>query len=209
MPIFGNSKIGNSCFVDSNALIGYPHSAELDLLENNSEQITGCEIGNNSKIRPGAIYSTAKVGNNTRTGHNFLIRENTVIGNNCLIGTNVVIDDNCIIGNDCSFQTGVYIPTGSKIGDRVFLGPNTTLTNDKTPLRTEYLLEKITIEDDVSVGANATLMPGITLGEGSFVAGGAVVTKNVPAWHLAKGCPAIFIELPESLKKPNRLGKKR
>ena len=207
MPIFGNSKIGNSCFIDSDALIGYPHNAELDLLKTNPESITGCEIGDNSKIRPGAIYSTAKVGNNTRTGHNFLIRENTVIGNNCLIGTNVVIDNNCLIGDNCSFQTGAYIPTGSEIGDRVFLGPNATLTNDKTPLRTEYLLEKITIEDDVTVGANATIMPGITLGQGSFVAGGSVVTKDIPAWHLAKGCPAIFVELPESLKNPNRLGK--
>lgn len=207
MPIYGNSKIGNSCFIDSDALIGYPPNAELDLFKTNPDDITGCEIGNNSKIRPGAIYSTAKVGNNTRTGHNFLIRENTVIGNNCLIGTNVVIDNNCLIGDNCNFQTGAYIPTGSEIGNRVFLGPNATLTNDKTPLRTEYLLEKITIEDDVTVGANATLMPGITLGQGSFVAGGSVVTKDVPAWHLAKGCPAIFVELPESLKKPNRLGK--
>lgn len=207
MPIFGNSKIGNSCFIDSDALIGYPHNAELNLLKSNPESIVGCQIGDNSKIRPGAIYSTAIIGKNTRTGHNFLIRENTIIGNNCLIGTNVVIDNDCAIGDNCSFQTGVYIPTGSKIGNRVFLGPNATLTNDKTPLRTEYLLDKITIEDDVSVGANATLMPGVTLGQGSFVAGGAVVTKDVPAWHLAKGCPAIFTKLPESLKKPNRLGK--
>jgi acetyltransferase-like isoleucine patch superfamily enzyme len=80
------------------------------------------------------------------------------------------------------------------------------LTNDKTPLRTEYKLEKITVENDVTVGSNATLMPGITVGEGAFIAGGAVVTKDVPAWHVAKGCPAVFEELPESLKKPNRLG---
>ncbi len=89
---------------------------------------------------------------------------------------------------------------------RVFLGPNASLTNDKSPLRTEYNPEPITIEDDATIGSNATLMPGITVGEGAFVAGGAVVTKDVPAWTLAKGCPAIFSELPESLKKPNRLG---
>jgi len=207
MPIFGNSKIGNSCFIDSNALIGYPHNAELDLLNTNPDKITGCEIGDHSMIRPGAIYSTAKIGDNTRTGHNFLIRENTIIGNSCLIGTNVVIDNDCLIGNNCSFQTGAYIPTGTKIGNRVFLGPNASLTNDKSPLRTEYKPEPITIENDVTVGSNATIMPGLTLGAGAFVAGGAVVTKDVPAWHLAKGCPATFVKLPESLKKPNRLGK--
>ena len=206
MPIFGKSKIGDSCFIDSDALIGYPHNTELNLLEENSDKIEGCEIGNDSIIRPGAIYSTAKVGNKTRTGHNFLIRENTIIGDGCLIGTNVVIDNDCHIGDNCSFQTGAYIPTGTNIGNRVFLGPNASLTNDKTPLRTEYNPEPITIEDDATIGSNATLMPGITVGEGAFVAGGAVVTKDVPAWTLAKGCPAIFSELPESLKKPNRLG---
>ena len=206
MPIFGKSKIGDSCFIDSDALIGYPHNTELNLLEENSDKIEGCEIGNDSIIRPGAIYSTAKVGNKTRTGHNFLIRENTIIGDGCLIGTNVVVDNNCSIGDNCSFQTGAYIPTGTKIGNRVFLGPNASLTNDKTPLRTEYNPEPITIADDVTIGSNATLMPGISVGEGAFVAGGAVVTKDVPAWSLAKGCPAVFSELPESLKKPNRLG---
>ena len=206
MPIFGKSKIGDSCFIDSDALIGYPHNTELNLLEENSDKIEGCEIGNDSIIRPGAIYSTAKVGNKTRTGHNFLIRENTTVGDGCLIGTNVVVDNNCSIGDNCSFQTGAYIPTGTRIGNRVFLGPNASLTNDKTPLRTEYNPEPITIADDVTIGSNATLMPGITIGEGAFVAGGAVVTKDVPAWSLAKGCPAVFSELPESLKKPNRLG---
>ena len=206
MPIFGKSKIGDSCFIDSNALIGYPHSTELSLLENNPDEIEGCKIGNDSIIRPGAIYSTAKVGNKTRTGHNFLIRENTIMGDGCLIGTNVVIDNNCRIGDNCSFQTGAYIPTGTKIGNRVFLGPNASLTNDKNPLRTEYSPEPVIIEDDATIGSNATLMPGITIGEGAFVAGGAIVTKNVPAWTLAKGCPAKLSELPESLKKPNRLG---
>ena len=203
MPIFGNSKVGDSCYIDSDALIGYPHKDELD---KNRKDVEGCTIGSGAVIRPGAIYSTAKVGNNTRTGHNFLVRENTVVGNGCLIGTNVVIDNDCEIGDDCSFQTGAYIPTGSKIGNRVFLGPNASLTNDKTPLRTEYNLEPILLKDDVTVGSNATLMPGITVGEGAFIAGGAVVTKDVPAWTLAKGSPATFEKLPESLKKPNRLG---
>ena len=203
MPIFGKSKVGESCFIDPDALIGYPHNGELD---KNREDVDGCAIGSNSIIRPGAIYSTASVGNNTRTGHNFLVRENTVVGDGCLIGTNVVIDNDCVIGDNCSFQTGAYIPTGSKIGNRVFLGPNASLTNDKTPLRTEYNLEAVTLKDDVTVGSNATLMPGITVSEGAFIAGGAGVTRDVPAWTLAKGNPATFEELPESLKKPNRLG---
>jgi acetyltransferase-like isoleucine patch superfamily enzyme len=103
-------------------------------------------------------------------------------------------------------QTGVYIPTGSRLGNRCFLGPNATLTNDRTPLRTDYLLEAVTLENDVTIGANATLMPGITIGEGAFIAGGAIVTRDVPAWKMAMGVPAQIMELPENLKKPNRLG---
>jgi len=203
MPIYGESIIEDDCFIDSDALIGYPHSKEL---EKESKEIAGCEIGAGSIIRPGSVYSTAKLGKKTRTGHNFLVRENTTIGDGCLIGTNVVVDNNCTIGNYCSFQTGAYIPTGTVIGDRVFLGPNASLTNDKMPLRAEYHCEPITIEDDVSVGSNATIMPGLTIGKGAFIAGGAVVTKDVPAWHMAKGCPAVFSKLPDNLKKPNRLG---
>ena len=80
MPIFGKSKIGKSCFIDSRALIGYPHKNELSLLDEKPEDIVGCEIGDESEIRPGTVYSTAKLGKNTRTGHNFLVRENTKVG---------------------------------------------------------------------------------------------------------------------------------
>ena len=103
-------------------------------------------------------------------------------------------------------QTGVYIPTGSRIGDRCFLGPNATLTNDRTPLRTDYRLEGVTLANDVTIGAHATLMPGISVGEGAFIAGGAVVTRDVPPWKMAVGVPARIVDLPENLKKPNRLG---
>jgi len=141
-----------------------------------------------------------------RSGHGWLVREDSTVGNGCLIGTGVTIDNDCRVGDHCSLQTGVYIPTGSRIGDRCFLGPNATLTNDRTPLRTDYRLEGVTLGDDVTVGANATLMPGISVGEGAFIAGGAVVTRDVPVWKMAVGVPARIVDLPENLKKPNRLG---
>ena len=134
------------------------------------------------------------------------MREDSTVGDGSLIGTGVTIDNDCRIGDHCSLQTGVYIPTGSRLGNRCFLGPNATLTNDRTPLRTDYLLEPVTLENDVTIGANATLMPGITIGEGAFIAGGAIVTRDVPAWKMAMGVPAQIMELPENLKKPNRLG---
>ncbi len=205
--VIGGSTIGKDCLLDPDVVIGYPDGNELSLLSSDREaEISGATVGNNCTLRAGTLYSRARLGSSVRSGHGWLVREDSTVGDGSLIGTGVTIDNDCRVGDHCSLQTGVYIPTGSRIGDRCFLGPNATLTNDRTPLRTDYQLEAVTLEDDVTVGANATLMPGITIGEGAFIAGGAVVTRDVPAWKMAMGVPAQIMELPENLKKPNRLG---
>ena len=205
--VIGGSTIGDGCFLDPDVVVGYPSGDELALLGSDREaEITGATVGDSCTLRSGTLYSRARLGNSVRSGHGWLVREDSTVGNGCLIGTGVTIDNDCRIGDHCSLQTGVYIPTGSRIGDRCFLGPNATLTNDRTPLRTDYRLEGVTLGDDVTVGANATLMPGISVGEGAFIAGGAVVTRDVPVWKMAVGVPARIVDLPENLKKPNRLG---
>ncbi|HIG63739.1 MAG: N-acetyltransferase [Methanobacteriota archaeon] len=206
--VIGGSTIGEGCFLDRDVVIGYPPGDELPLLDSDREaEIAGAAVGDNCTLRAGTLYSRARLGSSVRSGHGWLVREDSTVGNGCLIGTGVTIDNDCRVGDHCSLQTGVYIPTGSRIGDRCFLGPNATLTNDRTPLRTDYRLEGVTLGDDVTVGANATLMPGISVGEGAFIAGGAVVTRDVPVWKMAVGVPARIVDLPENLKKPNRLGK--
>ena len=205
--VIGGSTIGEGCFLDRDVVIGYPSGDELPLLDGDREaEIAGATVGANCTLRAGTLYSRARLGSGVRSGHGWLVREDSTVGDGCLIGTGVTIDNGCRVGDHCSLQTGVYIPTGSRIGDRCFLGPNATLTNDRTPLRTDYRLEGVTLGDDVTVGANATLMPGISVGEGAFIAGGAVVTRDVPAWKMAVGVPARIVDLPENLKKPNRLG---
>jgi len=205
--VIGGSTIGEGCFLDRDVVIGYPPGDDLPLLGSDREvEIAGAAVGDNCTLRAGTLYSRARLGSGVRSGHGWLVREDSTVGNGCLIGTGVTIDNDCRVGDHCSLQTGVYIPTGSRIGDRCFLGPNATLTNDRTPLRTDYRLEGVTLGDDVTVGANATLMPGISVGEGAFIAGGAVVTRDVPAWKMAVGVPARIVDLPENLKKPNRLG---
>ncbi|RUA01330.1 MAG: N-acetyltransferase [Candidatus Poseidoniales archaeon] len=205
--VIGGSTIGDGCFLDPDVVIGYPPGDELALLGGDREaEITGATVGDSCTLRSGTLYSRARLGNSVRSGHGWLVREDSTVGEGCLIGTGVTIDNDCRIGDHCSLQTGVYIPTGSRLGNRCFLGPNATLTNDRTPLRTDYQLEAVTLENDVTIGANATLMPGITVGEGAFIAGGAIVTRDVPAWKMAMGVPARIMELPENLKKPNRLG---
>jgi acetyltransferase-like isoleucine patch superfamily enzyme len=163
-------------------------------------------IGDDATIRSGTvIYDDVTIGNGFTTGHGALVREETIIGDDVVVGTNTVVDGQTSIGSRVSMQTNVYVPTNTTIGDRVFVGPAATFTNDPYPIRRDEELEGPTIEDDVSVGANATLLPGITVGEGAFVAAGAVVTDDVPPGTLAVGSPAEHRPLPERLRGGNEI----
>ncbi len=155
------------------------------------------------------IYMDVIIGNQVRTGHHVLIREHTHIGNQVVIGSGTIIDGYTTIGNFVKIESRVYIPTHTTIGNYVFIGPGAVLTNDKYPLRRrdEYEPKGPIIEDNVTIGANATILPGVRIGEGSMVAAGSVVTKDVPPWHLAIGVPARIQPLPEHLKEPNRAKK--
>lgn len=163
-------------------------------------------IGKNGVIREGTIiYDDVEVGDGLQTGHHALIREHTDIGDDVLVGTNAVLDGGCDIGDRVSFQTGVYIPYGARIGDRVFLGPHATLLNDRYPVRTDGELEGPILDNDVTIGGNATILPGTKVGQGAFVAAGSVVTENVPPETLAMGAPARIKELPHELHGRNKL----
>lgn len=164
------------------------------------------EIGRESTIRSGAIiYPNVRIGDRLTTGHDIVIREGTTVGDDVVVGTKTVIDGTSTIGSGVSMQTGVYVPRETTIGDDVFLGPHAVLTNDPYPIRREVDLVGPILEDGVSVGANATLLPGVAVGEGSFVAAGAVVTEDVPPNRLAVGTPAVHRPLPEPLQEDNQI----
>lgn len=101
-----------------------------------------------------------------------------------------MIENKCLVGNGVSIQTGVYIPTNSRVGDGVFLGPWVVLTNDKYMGRGALTLRGPIIEPGARVGANATILPGVRIGEDSLVGAGAVVTRNVPPRTVVFGVPA-------------------
>lgn len=163
-------------------------------------------IGPRGTIRAGTlIYDDVLIGEGLQTGHYALIRDATVLGDDVLVGTQVVVDGASTVGDNVSMQTGVYVPRETEIGDRVFLGPNATLLNDMYPVRSEYDLAGPTIENDASIGANATVLPNVSVGERAFVAAGAVVTENIPARTLAIGNPAEHCELPPELDGGNDL----
>jgi acetyltransferase-like isoleucine patch superfamily enzyme len=169
----------------------------------------GCQpvkLGCDARIRSGTvIYADVAVGDDFQTGHNVLIREHTICGNHVSIGTNCIIDGHVVIGNFVKLIANCYIPTHVTIGNRVFLGPNVTLTNDRYPLkmRDQYRAEGPVIEDYVTLAAGVIVCPGVRVGHHSFVAAGAVVTKDVPPYTLAIGVPARIKPLTDQLIEPN------
>lgn len=191
----GEYVAGADCHIQRGATVGYPYE----------EGAAPTSLGAGATIREGAvIYCDVEIGERFSTGHNTLIREHTTIGDDVVAGTNVVVDGETVIGSDVSLQTGAYVPRETTIGDRVFVGPQATLANDLYPLRVDRPLEGPRLADDVTVGANATLLPGVEVGAGAFVAAGAVVTADVPAERLAFGVPARTEPLPDRLRGGNR-----
>lgn len=182
--------------VDEGAILGVSYD----------EQTSPPSIGPGSRIRAGTIiYDDVVAKERLQTGHHALIREETLLGENVLVGSQTVIDGSTRIGDNVSMQTGVYVPRRTEIGDRVFLGPGATLLNDMYPVRSPYDLSGPTIEEDVSIGANATILPDVTIEEKSFVAAGSVVIRDVPSETLAVGNPAEYCDLPSELRGGNDL----
>ena len=110
------------------------------------------------------------------------------------------------MGDGVRIMAHVYIPSRTWFGDHVFVGPGVTFLNDRTPGRYRGDMPTprgATIKDDVMIGGGATVLPGITIGDRSFIAAGAVVTKNVPPGSLVVGVPGRIQALPEKLDRPN------
>jgi len=146
----------------------------------------------NYKIHEKAVVETTKIGENTRIWAFAHILSGAVIGKNNNICDFCFVENNVITGDDVTIKCGVYLWDGIVVGDGVFIGPNATFTNDKFPRskNTDYTQERTVLKKNCSIGANATILPGITIGEGAMVGAGAVVTKDVPDFSLVYGNPA-------------------
>ena len=202
--IYGKAIIKEGTFIGENCIIGHQQRNELREIVKQKKPVSDfegkiVEIGKNCTIRAGTIiYSEVKMGDNCQTGHGAMIREKTTIGQHSLIGTNCVIDGDVIIGDHVSIQTGVYIPMRSKIGNYVFMGPFSKITNDKYMYRKPYDLIGGTLDDYVSLGANCVIMPGVHLKKSTIVGAGSVVTKDTEEGDIILGNPAKFFKkLPD------------
>jgi len=144
-------------------------------------------------IHPTAeVSEKAMIGDRTKIWNQVQIRENANIGSNCIISKNVYVDSDVILGNNVKVQNNVNIYHGVTVEDDVFLGPSMTFTNDFYPraFSDEWEVYKTKVEKGASIGANATIVCGITIGEYAMIGAVSVVTKDVPPHALVVGNPA-------------------
>ena len=140
------------------------------------------------------VDDNVKIGKGTKIWHFCHIQSGAEIGENCSLGQNVNVSNNVKIGNGCKLQNNVSVYEGVTMEDYVFCGPSMVFTNDLTP-RAKYPkgragYKKTLLRTGATVGANATIVCGHTLGRWSMIASGAVVTKDVPDHALMAGVPA-------------------
>jgi UDP-2-acetamido-3-amino-2,3-dideoxy-glucuronate N-acetyltransferase len=139
------------------------------------------------------IDQPCDIGEGTKIWHFSHVMKNARIGRNCIIGQNVNIASDVVIGSGVKVQNNVSVYTGTVIEDFVFLGPSCVLTNVTNPraeINRHALYEPITVRRGATIGANATIVCGVTVGRYAFIAAGAVVAKDVPDYALVAGVPA-------------------
>ena len=133
------------------------------------------------------------IGDGTKIWHFCHIQKGARIGSNCVFGQNCNVADDVVIGSNVKVQNNVSLYTGTVVEDDVFLGPScvlTNVTNPRSQINRHALYEPTRLRRGCSVGANATIVCGVTIGRYAFVAAGAVVTKDVADYALVRGVPA-------------------
>ena len=188
--IYPNVKLGKNVTIEDFVIIGTPpkgvEEGELDTI-----------IGDNAIIRSHTvIYAGTIIGNNFQSGHHVLIREKNKIGDNVSIGSSSVIEHLVTIKDNVRIHSQVFVCEYSILDDSAWLGPNVTLTNAKYP---QYKgvkdnLNGVHIEKNAKIGANATLLPGITIKESALIGAGSVVTKDVNKNTIVVGNPAHYLK---------------
>ena len=138
------------------------------------------------------IYAGSSIGSRFQSGHGVLIREHTRIGDHCSVGSGSVVEFAVVLGDRVRLHSQCFVPEYSVLEDDCWLGPRVVITNARYPAsaRAKDTLQGVRICRFAKVGANATLLPGVLIGEGALVGAGAVVTRDVPPSFVVVGNPA-------------------
>ena len=147
-------------------------------------------------IHPLSDVKSTNIGDNTNIWQFCVVFPEAKIGTGCNICANVLIENEVVIGNNVTVKSGVQLWDGVTLEDNVFVGPNVTFTNDLFPRskNPDWKLSKTVVKKGASIGANATILCGITIGENAMIGAGSVVTKDVPSGEVWIGNPARFFK---------------
>lgn len=146
------------------------------------------------------VESDVTIGAGTRIWHHAHVRTRARIGARCIVGKGAFVDFDVVVGDDSKLQNYACVYHGARLGRGVFIGPHAIVTNDLRPRATtptfaplrdgDWAVGETSIDDGASIGANATILPGIRIGRWAMVGAGAVVTRDVPPYALVVGSPA-------------------
>lgn len=193
--LYQNVKLGKNIKIEEFCLIGKPPKGR-------KEGELKLSIGERGLIRAhSTIYAGSKIGRSLITGTSVTIREHNIIGNNVTVGTSAVLEVGNKIGNNVRIHSGCFLEM-AEIGDDVFIGPCAVMTDDLHPPcpRFNDCVRGPKIGKGVSIGANATILPGVRIGDFSAIGAGSVVTRDVPERVVVAGNPARFIKTIAELK---------
>lgn len=191
----GDVRLGEGAVVDPEAIVGY-----LSPRKGIGRTLV---IGREARIRSGSvIYAGSTIGSGLETGHNVIIREENEIGDHFSVWNNTVIDYGCRIGNRVKIHCNVYVAQFTIIEDDVFIAPGVKIANDYHPGCPESgeCMRGPILKKGCRIGVNVTIVPYVTVGEGTLVGSGAVVTKDLPPGVLAYGNPARVTARLEDLR---------
>ncbi len=138
-------------------------------------------------VEPGA-----KLGNGTKVWHHAHVRSGAIVGSDTQLGKNTYVDSGATVGDRCKIQNNVSVYAGVHLADEVFVGPSAVFTNDRFPRaqNPDWEITETYVGEGASIGANATIVCGVTIGRWATVAAGSVVTKDIPDHCLVMGNPA-------------------
>jgi len=193
---FDNATIGEGTFIEPDVCVGFRYHKDCGR----------ASVGRHGILRKGTIiYGDVTIGDYFQTGHYVVIRAKVQIGDYCTVLNHSTLEGIIHFGTGVRIMSHVYIPSRTWFGNHVFVGPGVTFLNDRLPgrLKEMPMPNGARVEDEVMIGGGCTILAGVTIGERSFIAAGAVVTKDIPPRSLVKGVPGRIEPLPADIDMPN------